>query len=80
MTGRVNDGQLVTVVPIDDPSTILIGDVVLCKVRGAEYLHLVKGVENVRGKFRFLIGNNKGSLNGWTNHSQVYGKCVKVEP
>ena len=36
------------------------GDVVLCKVNGRHYLHLVKAIQ---GK-RFQIGNNRGRING----------------
>jgi hypothetical protein len=71
MTGRVNDGQLVTVEPLGTPPVV--GEVVLCKVNGSEYLHLVKAVNGTR----YLIGNNKGGTNGWT--SQVFGRLVKVE-
>jgi hypothetical protein len=42
MTGRIESGQLCTVVPID-PGTLEVGDIVLCKVAGNEYLHIVKG-------------------------------------
>lgn len=71
MTGRVNDGQLVTVEPLGAPPVV--GEVVLCKVNGSEYLHLVKAVNGTR----YLIGNNRGGTNGWT--SQVFGRVVKVE-
>jgi hypothetical protein len=73
MAGRVESGQLVTVEPIRDPSTLAVGDVVLCAVRGAQYLHLIKAV---RGK-QFLIGNNRGGVNGWT--TTVWGKMTAVE-
>jgi hypothetical protein len=43
MKGRIESGNLRTVVPVDC-SAFLPGDIVLCKVRGAEYLHLVKAV------------------------------------
>lgn len=72
MTGKVNSGQLVTVKPVD---TIEVGDIVLCKVNGAQYLHLVKAIQ---GK-RFQIGNNKGHINGWISRRGIFGKCVKVE-
>ena len=45
-------------------------DIVLCKVKGNHYLHLVKAV----GKKRVLIGNNHGHINGWTKN--IYGKVV----
>jgi phage repressor protein C with HTH and peptisase S24 domain len=40
MSPRIESGDLCTVEPVD-PATLRAGDVVLCKVRGAEYLHLV---------------------------------------
>lgn len=76
MEGRVSSGQLCTVEPISDPSKLEVGDVVLCKVNGSQYLHLVKAVQGER----FQIGNNKGRINGWAGANQVFGKLVKVEP
>ncbi len=65
MKGLIESGELVTVEPIK--RTLEIGDIVLCRVKGRYYLHLVKG----RDVGRYLIGNNKGYINGWT--SSVYG-------
>lgn len=73
MQGRVESGQLCTVAPLEEPPVP--GDVVLCKVNGAQYLHLVKAVQGDRVQ----IGNNKGHINGWTSRKQVYGKLVKVD-
>lgn len=73
MEPRVKSGQLCTVAPVvlDE---LQVDDVVLCTVKGSDYLHKVirfswdrSGVE---------IGNNRGGVNGWT--SIVYGKLVKV--
>jgi phage repressor protein C with HTH and peptisase S24 domain len=66
MSPKINSGQLVEVSPLKD-TIIKEGDIVLCKVKGRLYLHLVKGV----GVGEFLIGNNKGHINGWTR--QIYG-------
>jgi hypothetical protein len=74
MTGRIDSGQLCTVVPID-PALLEVGDIVLCKVAGNEYLHIVKGI---RGG-QYQIGNNRGFINGWIGPESIYGKCVKVE-
>ncbi|MCZ7580693.1 MAG: S24/S26 family peptidase [Fimbriimonadaceae bacterium] len=74
MSGKIDSGDLVTVAPAD-VSTIEVGDIVLCKVRGREYLHLVK---SLRGG-QFLIGNNRGRINGWIGSSAIFGKCVNVE-
>jgi len=74
MAGKVESGQLCTVVPAD-PATLAPGDIVLCKVRGREYLHLIKAVQGQR----FQIGNNRGRINGWVGASAIFGKCVRVE-
>ena len=73
MTGRVESGQLVTVEPVN-LEDVRVDDVVLCKVKGNEYLHLVGAVDSGRVQ----IQNNKGFVNGWTRF--VYGRLVKVEP
>jgi hypothetical protein len=74
MKGKVESGQLCTVEPAD-PATLRVGDVVLCKVNGRQYLHLVKAVQGQR----FQIGNNRGTINGWVSAGCVYGRCVRVE-
>ena len=73
MSGKIDSGQLCTVEPIDHKN-IEVGDIVLCKVKGHEYLHLVKAIQWQR----FQIGNNKGRINGWITANSIYGKCVKV--
>lgn len=74
MTGKVNDGQLCTVEPLGDhvPSA---GDIVLCRVKRAQYLHLVKAVQGER----FQIGNNRGGINGWVTRRQIFGRLIRVE-
>ena len=76
MTPRIRNGQKQTLVPIRDLAEIKVGDIVLCKVHGSIFTHLVKGIRNNKGKTEFLIGNNHGHVNGWTK--QVYGKSVDV--
>ena len=76
MKGKISDGDLVTVEPITESTQLKMDDIVLCKVKNAEYLHLIKSVT----PGRYLIGNNRGSTNGWVSRNRIYGKCVKVEP
>lgn len=81
MSGRVEDGELVTVVPVTpDGFGIKVGDVVLCRVRGRYYLHLVKAFRGGELGDEVLIGNNHGFINGWTKRKNVYGLLTKVEP
>jgi hypothetical protein len=74
MKGKIEPGQLCTVEPVDH-ATLVTGDIVLCKVRGSEYLHLVKAIQGTR----YQIGNNKGHINGWIGPNSIFGKLVKVE-
>ncbi len=75
MKGKIDSGSLVTVEPLDDKSKLRTGDIVLCKVHGREYLHLVKAIT---GK-RYQIGNNRGGTNGWIRANGIFGLCIKVE-
>jgi len=75
MEGRISSGNLCTVEPIPDHSKLEVGDVVLCKVKGSQYLHLIRAIS----KSHFQIGNNRGHINGWTSAAQIFGKLVKVE-
>ena len=73
MSPKIKSGQLCTVEPVD-PGTLVVGDIVLCKVRGAEYLHLVKAIQ----AGRFQIGNNQGHINGWIGPRSIFGRLVDV--
>ena len=75
MKGKIESGQLCTVEPIADCSSLQKGDIVLCKVNGAEYLHLIKAINGAR----FQIGNNRGRINGWIGANSIFGKCIKIE-
>ena len=73
MTGKIESGQLCTVEPVV-PGSIVVGDIVLCKVNGAQYLHLVKAISGDR----FQIGNNRGRINGWTSRRNIFGICIEI--
>lgn len=76
MDPKVKDGALVTLRPVgEDPITAKVGDVVLVKVKGRDYLHLIKAK---RGN-QFLIGNNRGRINGWVHSAAVYGVATEIE-
>lgn len=76
MTPRIRHHDLCTVVPIGD-RLVEKDDVVLCKVNGKEYLHLVLAI---RHGGMLQIGNNHGHINGWVSPRQVFGLLVSVEP
>lgn len=75
MTGKVDDGDLVTITPLNESVELDKGDVVLCRVKGHDYLHLIKAVSDGR----YLIGNNRGGINGWAGRNSIFGKVIKVE-
>lgn len=75
MTGKVNHGELVTLEPCD-PKSLQADDIVLVKVRGSVYLHLIKAVNNGR----YLIGNNRGGTNGWVGANSIFGIVTQIEP
>jgi hypothetical protein len=86
MQPRIESGQLVTVVPafqefascgttdVADPE---VGDIVLCKVDGKQWLHLVSAIGS---DGRYQISNNKGHVNGWCTRANVFGVVVRIDP
>lgn len=75
MTGKIDSGQLCTVAPVD-PANLQVGDIVLCKVNGRQYLHPIKAVQGNR----FQIGNNRGRINGWITGTSIYGRLTTIAP
>jgi hypothetical protein len=76
MVPLIRSRQLVTVAPVD-PAKLEVGDIVLARVAGTVYLHLVSAVDQARK--RVQISNNRGRVNGWTSHDRVFGLCVAVD-
>ena len=72
MIPLIYSGNKVTLEPVK-ANKLSIGDIVLCQVKGKQYLHLVKAIDGER----LLIGNNKSRINGWTR--SVYGKVIHIE-
>jgi phage repressor protein C with HTH and peptisase S24 domain len=70
MQGKVENGQLCVVEPAKN---FEVDDIVLCKVKGREYLHLIKAIQGGR----YQIGNNKGGINGWVGQNSIYGRLKK---
>ncbi|MBZ0150305.1 MAG: S24/S26 family peptidase [Planctomycetes bacterium] len=74
MRPKVNDGDLVTLVPCL-LADLAVGSIVLVRVGGNDYLHLVTAIDAQR----MQIGNNRGRINGWVGPAAIYGRAVKVE-
>ena len=73
MKGKIASGDLVKVKPLGD-HLLQKGDIVLCKVNGNQYLHLIKAIQGER----YQIGNNIGRINGWITKNAIFGICVEV--
>jgi hypothetical protein len=76
MVPLIRSRQLVRVAPVD-PALVEVGDIVLARVAGTVYLHLVSAVDHGAG--RVQISNNRGRVNGWTSHARVFGICTSVD-
>ena len=74
MTPILKSKQAVICEPVTDSTILKKKDIVLCKVNGRCYLHLIHGIRDDS----FLIGNNHGHMNGWTNRKNVFGKVVEI--
>jgi hypothetical protein len=76
MVPLIRSRQLVTVSPVE-PAKVEVNDIVLCRVAGTTYLHLVSAVDV--GSARVQNSNNRGRVNGWTSHAKVFGICTAVD-
>ena len=73
MTPRIKNEQLCVVEPADwyDIEKDMI---VLCTVKGYQYVHLVTAVKGDQ----YQISNNKGHINGWISRDKIYGVLHSV--
>lgn len=80
MQPLIESGNLCTIEPWDvDKAPLKPGDIVLCTVKGNDYLHLVQAVQQKMGGMRYQIGNNKKGTNGTIGANKIYGKLTRVE-
>lgn len=70
MAGRINDGDLVTLEPLG-AQELISGDIVLVRIDGRCYSHIVLHlVLSVEGE-RFLIGSHQGRVDGWVDRTDI---------
>lgn len=69
----ISSRQPVTIAPVDTDK-LEVGDIVIAKVAGRVFCHLISALDGDRVQ----ISNNQGHVNGWTNRSKVYGIVVEV--
>ena len=74
MQGRIDDGAEVTLAPVE-PGELKVGDVVLARVKGEDYLHLITAID----RSTFFVGDNVGGIGGWIEKDALHGVVVKIE-
>jgi SOS-response transcriptional repressor LexA len=74
MVPKIGSGDLVIIDPLKKTQNPEVGDIVLCKVKGQQFLHLITAI---RGD-QYQISNNHGFINGWCGRAQIFGKVVSV--
>lgn len=75
MTPILTSRQPVICVPVTADTVLSKKDIVLCKVNGRYYLHLIHAV---KPGDMYLIGNNHGHMNGVISRSNIYGKVTEI--
>jgi hypothetical protein len=78
MTPILKSRQAVICEPVTEETVLEKKNIVLCKVKGHFYLHLIWATRVDGEKQMYLIGNNHGHANGWIPKSQVFGKVVEI--
>lgn len=76
MTPLIRSRQVVRVAPVNT-AMLEVGDIVLARVAGTVYLHLVSAIDPGNG--RVQISNNRGRINGWTSPAKVFGICTGID-
>lgn len=79
MTPIFKSHQPVICTPVTESTELHKKDIVLCKVNGRFYLHLIWSVRNGgTNSEMFLIGNNHKHPNGWITRKNIFGKVVEI--
>lgn len=77
MTPILKSRQPVICAPVTEETKLKKRDIVLSKVNGHFYLHLIHAI---RPGDMYLIGNNHGHMNGWVSRKQIFGKVMEILP
>lgn len=78
MSGLIADGDMVTLEPYQG-TVPTVGEIVLARIEGRRFAHLVLHQILERASGRVLVGNNHGRTDGWISAAEVYGKVIRVE-
>ena len=74
MTPILKSGQVCRVEPVTDATALRKKDIVLCRVNGHVYLHMITAI---RGN-RYQISNNHKHVNGWAGRNNIFGIVTEL--
>lgn len=74
MTPKIKSGERIVLSPIE--TDLAVGDIVLAKVHGKYYIHLVSAIVGDR----IQISNNHKYINGTTSRDKIYGVVTEIGP
>lgn len=78
MTGRINDGDLVSLSPCQE-ADLSVNDIVLVRIQGKRFSHIVlHSILAIEGN-QFLIGSHQERVDGWVERNSIYGIATQVE-
>ena len=72
MAPKLMSGEAVIMEPVNEDTVLEKGDIVLVKVNGKYYCHLISAIR----KNSYQISNNHKHVNGWVSKSKIYGRMV----
>ena len=72
MTPKLMSGEAVIMEPVNEDTILEKGDIVLVKVNGRYYCHLISAIR----KNSYQISNNHKHVNGWVSKSKIYGRMI----
>ena len=77
----VRSGDRCTYEPVTEPKKLQLHDIVFCQVQPHDrfFAHIIKQIEERKGRLRFIISNLEGKENGHCDVEHIYGKLIHVE-
>lgn len=72
MTPKLKSGESVIMEPVTEETILKKGDIVLCKVNGNYYCHLISSIKGNS----YQISNNHKHVNGWISKNNIFGRMT----
>lgn len=72
MTPKLMSGEAVIMEPVNEDTILYKNDIVLVKVNGHYYCHLISAI---RGN-SYQISNNHKHINGWVAKKNIYSRMI----